>query len=172
MDMLEKWLDTVADLFRGEFFPKSSSQYSLRQPIVNDWVFVTCRQHAEEVEVLKERMTQQGPENEPNTELWRDVFKLFKKALPETVRFGLKKTAQNIARSHFYGKPGLGKEEISNRLAKEWLDKDKERLSDWAAAWTYQNRKSILSYYLKEYEERIIKGWQQDQQQGQQSGST
>lgn len=158
MDMLEKWLDRVADLFRGKFFPNGSS-YSLHQPIVNDWVFVTCRQHAEEVEVLKERMTQQqGPENEPNRKLWQDVFNLFEKALPETVKFGLNKTAQNIARSHFYGERGLGKEEISNRLAKEWLDKDKKRLLDWATAWTYQKRKAILLYSLKKDKERIIKG--------------
>jgi hypothetical protein len=154
MDMLEKWLDTVADLFRGEIFPESS-KHSLRQPIVNDWVFVTCRQHAEEVEVLKERMTQQAPQTEPNMELWRDVFNLFEKALPKTVQFGLKKTARNIGRVYFYG---LDKEEVSNRLAKEWLDKDKYKLLGWAAAWAYGNRKGIMLYSLKEYRERIIEG--------------
>ena len=107
------------------------------------------------MERLVKHAKEQAPPSEPTQELLQEVFNLYKEALPETIDFGLTKTAQDVRRKHFYW---LKKEEVLKILAEEWLNTDQERISDWAAAWNHSNRRGILCSSLEKSKNQIVEG--------------
>ncbi|KAH8080789.1 hypothetical protein HD553DRAFT_360985 [Filobasidium floriforme] len=165
-DMVNQWLLTVTTkLDTGTLFANKKVLGTWDTLFILDLVFETCRGHVQEVEKLAARWTEQKSRGDPTSELLQDMLELFKKALPEAVRVGLSKTASSIRRKYYdYGRSELGKEEILKRLAAELIDTGEAE--SWAQAHGHKKRRAVLRDMLPEYEMRIVKAWEQDQQSG------
>jgi hypothetical protein len=109
------------------------------------------------VEGLAKREGKQRSCNDPSTKLLQEWLALFKKTLPEVVKFGLNHTASTLPRGCFnYGHSGLHQEEILRRLTAEWLRTGE--VACWTRAWTEEIRKQTLRSDLQNYKSAIIKG--------------
>jgi hypothetical protein len=113
-------------------------------------IVLTLHRDEKEVERLTEIWNKEECPNRPGPDFLQNLLKLFKKALPDTVRYGVDATASTLPVNLFEAyQPTSTKQQILTRLMEMWFETGE--VEHWTQARSAKSRKKILCDYLEAY---------------------